>query len=306
MDEKVTFKSKGETIAGVLTRPDNVSGPLPLVIMAGGWGYVKELVMPHYAKYLHDIGCATLRFDYRGFGESTGSPRQHIDPWGQIEDYRNAFTFAETLEDIDLSRTGVWGISYSGGHILILSAVEPRAKFAIGTVPVVDGFQTMRRVHGETEFGRMQRAALEDRRKRQRGEPGELWLQSSLDYKNEFSHWPVPECNEVFHRIKAEEAPNHEHWTTIESFENLLMYNVFPFCERNTETPVLLTVAAGDDITSADLEAKAFNAITNPNKKFVAVEGVTHMSIYANLDHLGKMGREHAKWLRKLLTHEED
>ena len=67
-----------------------------------------------------------MRFDYRRFGESTGEPRQHINPWDQIEDYRNALGFAETLPGIDRKRTGIWGISYSGGHALVAAATGRR------------------------------------------------------------------------------------------------------------------------------------------------------------------------------------
>jgi dipeptidyl aminopeptidase/acylaminoacyl peptidase len=109
--EKVTFNSQGETLSGVLTRPDNAKGDVPIVVMAGGWCYTKEIVMPYYAKFFQDIGCATLCFDYRNFGESTGEPRQHLNPWEQVEDYRNAFSYAETLKGIDIKRSGIWGIS---------------------------------------------------------------------------------------------------------------------------------------------------------------------------------------------------
>lgn len=115
MAETVEFNSCGDVCKGVLTRPGAKSDNVPLVIMAGGWCYTKEIVMPWYGKFFEDLGCATLRFDYRRFGESTGEPRQHINPWDQVEDYRNALTFAETLSGIDKNRTGIWGISYSGG-----------------------------------------------------------------------------------------------------------------------------------------------------------------------------------------------
>src|SRR5690606_32141054 len=120
----------------VLTRPAGIKGNVPLVIMAGGWCYTKEVVMPHYGKFFEDLGCATLRFDYRCFGESTGAPRQHINPWNQIEDYRNALSFAEELPGIDKDRIGIWGISYSGGHVIIVSALDSRVAFAISTIPV--------------------------------------------------------------------------------------------------------------------------------------------------------------------------
>ena len=60
MDENVKFRSGDGTCAAVLTRPEGRKGKTPLVIMAGGWCYTKEIVMPHYAKAFHKLGCATL------------------------------------------------------------------------------------------------------------------------------------------------------------------------------------------------------------------------------------------------------
>ena len=110
MERKVEFNSCGDTIVGVLHIPDGASGPVPAVILAGGWCYVKEIVMPYYAQAFLDAGVACLLFDYRNFGESGGEPRQHIDPWGQIEDYRNAVSYMRTLDEIDNDKLGIWGI----------------------------------------------------------------------------------------------------------------------------------------------------------------------------------------------------
>lgn len=299
--ETVKFNSGGETCVGILSRPKNAKGDVPLVIMAGGWCYVKEVVMPYYAESFLEIGCATLRFDYRNFGESTGEPRQHIDPWGQIEDYRNAISFSESLKGIDQKRSGIWGISYSGGHVMVVAAIDPRPNFAISTVPVVDGFQTMRRCHGETRFAMLNKLIMEDRRKRQKGEKPGTMPMSSQKPNEELSSWPFPHVYTGFQGIKQKEAPRHEHWNTIESVELLMNYKVAPFCERITETPVLVTLAAGDNITSMDLETAAFNAINNPNKEYAAVRGIDHMSIYTNVDHLRKVGAVQKEWLKKQL-----
>jgi uncharacterized protein len=299
--ERVEFRSGAHTCKAILTRPAGTSGPVPLVIMAGGWCYTKEIVMPHYAKFFEDMGCATLRFDYRCFGESSGEPRQHINPWDQIEDYRNALSFAETLADIDRARTGIWGISYSGGHVLITAAIDPRPAFAISTIPVVDGFQTMRRVHGESRFAQLNRLIMEDRRDRFQGKPsGRMPMSAEKDPYGELSAWPFTHVYSAFIAIKKNEAPLHEHWNTIESVGLLMHYKVAPYCQRIVETPVLMTVAQGDNITSADLETEAFNAITNPNKSFVSVSGVDHMSLYSSREHLAKVGRVQSEWLKRL------
>lgn len=301
IDTIVEFRSGQETLNGVLTRP-NTEGDLPLVIMAGGWCYTKEIVMPHYAKFFHDIGCATLRFDYRNFGESTGTRRQHISPWEQIEDYKNALSFAETLEGIDHSKTGVWGISYSGGHVLILSALDRRPAFAISTIPVIDGRQTMRRVHGEGNYARLLQLVSDDRKQRFAGGQGGMLAMSPEQNSDDLSTWPFAHVRTGFMALKASEAPLHEHESTVESTEQLLAYRAIPYAREIYETPVLMTLAHGDNITSADLEVDAFQAIPNPDKQLASVRGVDHMSLYTNVDHLGKVGRVQADWLRAKLA----
>lgn len=303
MAEVVEFKSKGDVCKAVLTRPDNAKGDAPLVIMAGGWCYTKEIVMPYYGQFFRDLGCATLIFDYRRFGESAGEPRQHINPWDQIEDYRNALSFAQTLAGIDKSRIGVWGISYSGGHVLIVAAIDPRPAFAISTIPVVDGFQTMRRCHGEIRFAELNRLVAADRESRYLGKPSAYMPMSPESVsETKLSSWPFPHVYAGFMAIKKNEAPRHEHYNTIESVELLMQYKVSPFCSRIVETPVMMTLAKGDNITSADLETEAFNAIANPNKTLVSVAGVDHMSLYTNRDHLAKVGRAQGAWLKQLLA----
>ena len=117
------------------TRRTPADGPFPVVVMAGGWCYVKELVQPHVARHFADTGLAAILFDYRNFGSSDGTRRQHIDPNAQIEDYRNAISFAETLGEVDADRIGVWGLSYSGGHALILGATDPRVQLRLRADP---------------------------------------------------------------------------------------------------------------------------------------------------------------------------
>ena len=85
--------SEGERLAGLLYLPRRRTGHIPLIVMAGGWCYVKELVQPTFAEEFAKVGLGSLIFDYRYMGGSTGEPRQHIDPWQQIEDYRNAISY---------------------------------------------------------------------------------------------------------------------------------------------------------------------------------------------------------------------
>ena len=300
----VEFLSKGVKVRGDLVLPAG-SGPFPLLVMGGGWCYVKEIVMPHYAEAIVAAGCAVLMFDYRCLGASDGEPRQHIDPWMQVEDYKNAISYAATLDEIDADRIGVWGISYAGGHVLIVGATDPRVKCIISNIPVVDGFENMRRVHGAARFNDLQEALLKDREERARtGGTGGRMAFSSLKPHEELSTWPFPLIHKVFHDIKAKEAPRHEHWSTAESTESLLSYTVFPFTKRITNTPTLMVVAEGDEITLWDLEIEAFHSIPSPRKQLAVIPKVSHMSLYSQKSHLQIAGEAAAQFVTQHLVGE--
>ena len=97
---RVSFTSQGRTLAADLYLPD-APGPHPIVVMAGGWCYVKELIQPHYGKYFNDAGYATLIFDYACFGDSEGEPRQHIEQRTGLAPIRIVMDAANTPERID-------------------------------------------------------------------------------------------------------------------------------------------------------------------------------------------------------------
>jgi pimeloyl-ACP methyl ester carboxylesterase len=122
----VEFQSEGTTVRGWLYVA-NESNRSPAVVLAGGWCYVREIVMPVYADAFAEAGINALIFDYRNLGVSDGDDRQHLDPWAQIRDYQNALSFLERHKTVDPDRLGVWGISYSGGHALVLAAIDPSA-----------------------------------------------------------------------------------------------------------------------------------------------------------------------------------
>jgi fermentation-respiration switch protein FrsA (DUF1100 family) len=302
VSEEIEFLSDGETVRGDLYLPVG-DGPHPVIVMAGGWCYVKELRQPQYAAEFVERGFAALIFDYRHIGASEGLPRQHLDPWKQIEDYRNAITYLENRPDIDADRIGAWGISYSGGHVLILGAIEPRVKVVVSNVPVVDGYQNMRRVHGTDRFRKLEALCLEDRRKRaQTGEGGIIPMSGTPAGPDaELSCWPLDEVKTVFTRLKKEQAPRHEHWSTVESVELLMQYNVAPYARRLVQKPVMMIVAEGDDITLWDMETEVFEAIPSQTKELVVLPGTSHMTLYSNLTSLDLAAKAAGSWFSRHL-----
>lgn len=302
-EQHITFRSDGETLAGTLFRPEGATGRLPTVVAGGGWCYVKEIVLPHVARIVAEQHVQFLGFDYRGFGESSGERRQHIDPWQQVSDYKNALTYVESRDDVDADKLGVFGISYSGGHVLILAATDPRIKAAVSVVPVVEGYDNMRRVHGEIAFAELERSINADRRARATGGVEAVIPMSSANPPTELSTWPFPRIQEVFAKLQQSgEAARHEHWSTLESTELLLNYSVFPFLSRILNERVMMIVAEGDNITMWDREIAAFNAIASPHKRLEILPAVSHMSLYSDQRDTNIAAAKAADWFGQALA----
>lgn len=292
--EAVSFLSDGVRLSALYFRPEG-EGPFPCVVMAGGWCYVKELAQPTYARALAGRGVAALVFDYRTFGGSAGEPRQHIDPDQQIADYRSAIDYVEQRPDVDPACIGAWGISYSGGHVLIVGATDPRVRAVCGIVPVTDGYQNMRLAHGTLGFRRFTAALLEARRKR--AQTGEVsYIQHQPAEEGGLATWPFPKSKETFAALREREAPAYRGEATAESSELLLGYSVFPHLQRLLGTSVLLVVAEGDDHTHWDLAVRAYEEILGDDKELMIVSDADHLTLYSERERQGDVAAKVARF----------
>ena len=172
MRNDVEFKTEdGVILRGWHYLPDNRAGKLPTIVMAHGFSAVKEMYLDHFAETFAQAGLASLVFDNRNFGASDGEPRQEIDPWRQVRDYRDAITYAETLPNTDGERIGIWGSSYSGGHVLVVGAIDRRVKCVVSQVPLISGHGLARRLIRSDMIAGLARIFEDDRRARYAGKP---------------------------------------------------------------------------------------------------------------------------------------
>ena len=141
MRQDIEFNAEGTTLRGWLFTPDSGNRPFPTIVMAHGFSAVKEMYLDSYAEIFAQAGLAALVFDNRNFGASDGEPRQEIDPWVQVRDYRHAITYARTRPEVNRDAIGVWGSSYSGGHALVLGAIDRRVKCVVSQVPLTSGYR---------------------------------------------------------------------------------------------------------------------------------------------------------------------
>src|SRR3954466_2215446 len=146
MRQDIEFDAEGTTLRGWLYVPDGAHGPSPTIVMSHGFSATKELFLDAFAEVFCDAGMCALVFDNRCLGASDGLPRQEIDPWAQVRDYRHAITYAGTREEVDRDRIGIWGSSYSGAHVIVVGAMDRRVKCVVSQVPLISGHQNARRL----------------------------------------------------------------------------------------------------------------------------------------------------------------
>jgi fermentation-respiration switch protein FrsA (DUF1100 family) len=77
----------GVTLRGWLYLPEG-PGPQPAITMGHGYASVKEHGLERFAEAFAADGFVVLLHDHRTFGASDGAPRQDVDPWQQIADWR--------------------------------------------------------------------------------------------------------------------------------------------------------------------------------------------------------------------------
>jgi hypothetical protein len=75
-----------------------------------------------------------------------------------------------------------------------------------------------------------------------------------------------------------------------------------PYLPRILDTPTLMIVAEGDDLTMWEREIPLFNEIATAKKRLFVQQRATHMSMYSNLSDLAVAAQEAADWYREWLV----
>jgi len=261
----------GVTLRGWLYLPDAAKEAVPTVVMAHGFSAVKENYLDCFAEAFAAAGLGALVFDNRNFGASEGEPRQEIDPWQQIRDYRDAITYASGLTDVDENRIGVWGSSYSGAHVLVVGAIDRRVKCVTSQVPLISGHRNARRLIRADMIAAVQGMFDEDRKARFEGKPPEMIAVVSND-PNVPSALPTPDAWEWMTETAEKRAPAWKNEVTLRSLEMFLAYEPGAYIEYLSPTPLLMVVAAQDHLTVADEALAAYERALQP-KKLLLLKG---------------------------------
>ena len=282
MRTDVEFDAEGVTLRGWLYVPDGATGPVPTIVMAHGFSAVKEMYLDRFAEAFAAAGLAALVFDNRNFGASDGEPRQEIDPWEQVRDYRDAITYAITRPEVDDERIGIWGSSYSGGHVLVVGAIDRRVKCVVGQVPLISGHRNARRIVRADFVAAVGAMFDEDRANRYAGKPPAMIPVVDVDAMAP-SALPTPDSYTWFTETGATRAPSWRNEVTLRSVEMFWEYEPGAYVQWVSPTPLLIVVAAHDHLTVCDLAIEAYERALEP-KKLVIFPGAHFDAYVAGFD----------------------
>jgi hypothetical protein len=149
-EQEVNFTSEGDKLSGILYLPaDSKKGEkMPALVVTGSWTTVKEQMAGTYAKKLASEGFAALVFDFRGYGQSGGEPRQYESPRRKIQDIKNAVAFLQTLPMVDPDRIGGLGICASSGYMAWAAAEDNQIKALAAIAPWLHDAELVKHVYG--------------------------------------------------------------------------------------------------------------------------------------------------------------
>ncbi len=264
---KATIMSEGTRMAAEVFSPKAAGvKKLPTIVMSHGWGGTAANLRADGVFFARH-GYLVVTFDYRGWGASdsrviltrpqpsrgSGSKftaevleiREVVDPIDQTADILNAVSWVYGEPQCDRERIGLWGSSYSGGHVVYVAARDPRVKALVSQVPALDS-------RWVTLAGEAREATYKEAAARTHGDLG----------------YPPPGAK-VIGNLRG--APIRE---------KLMQYAPVEDVARASHCAMLFVLAEKEELfDNKDHGLKAYERATGP-KKLVIVPKIKHYGIY--------------------------
>jgi len=234
--------------------PDSAQRPFPTIVMSHGFGAVKEMSLDQTAEVFVNAGFACVVYDHRNTGSSAGEPRLELDPWQQIADMRDVITWAVMQPQVDSKRLGLWGTSYSGGHVLVVAATDRRVKCVVSQVPTVSGYKNTLRATPTDKLDAVLDAMNEDRINRAKGLPPKI-VPISVEGSESYEWSAV-----------AGVGTTYVNSVTLRTLDLRMAYEPGVYIPRIAPTPLLMIIADHDLRCPTDDQLAAFETAREPKK----------------------------------------
>jgi dienelactone hydrolase len=264
----VTFRtadimSEGTRMSAEIFAPKDAGGKLPTIIMSHGWGGIAQHLRRDAAVFAQG-GFLVVTFDYRGWGNSDSrlildgklekqdgkllaevrEVREVVDPIDQTSDLLNAIHWVQREKLCDPDRIGLWGSSFSGGHVIYAAARDTRIKALVSQVGSMDARWTI-------QDPTLRQTTFSQGTARTRGE---------LDYPKPGAKWSG--------------------FTGVPILEKFMRYAPLEDIERCDHCAKLFVIAENEELFDNKEHAILAHQRAGGVKKLVTVKGIKHYGIY--------------------------
>lgn len=264
LSRRTGFYSAGTWCAATLHRPAKACDEsLPAILMLHGWGGIQDAMTASYVEEFTRAGYAVMSFDYRGWGDSAGMPRQVISAHQRVVDGDAALAFLKSQEGIDPRRIVLWGTSFGGGHAVQLAAEHPELAGAIAQVPMLDGLAAVKAVP-LTRLLRFGVYALADLLK-----PGHPLYLPVVSERGGFSSMDRDDANKALTLAEISMGWRYDNRVAARSLLTMGPYRPVRHL-KNIRIPTLLLGASNDSV--APFVESAIHAAGNPNLTLASID----------------------------------
>ncbi len=153
----VTIRNEGQQIVGMLHQPENAAGRVPAVLFFHGFtGNMQEphRIFVQTARRLAQQGVLSLRFDFRGSGDSEGD-FVDVTISSEVSDAHAALAFLRARPEVDPERIGLVAMSLGGLVAAEVLGSDRDIKAAALWCAVADTLEAIRRRASRAAIGQM-------------------------------------------------------------------------------------------------------------------------------------------------------
>jgi pimeloyl-ACP methyl ester carboxylesterase len=263
-EQRVTFKSDGLTLAGVVQVPDDAGATERRAAFMVLHGFGSNMNASNVLKpcaLLNALGYVALRFDMPGCGESEGEKGRLIC-LDQVAAVSQALSMLAEHRQVDPKRIAVMGSSFGAAVAVYAGGVDPRIAAVVSASGWGHGERKFRGQHPTPEaFAKFTAMLAEGKRHRER-------TGTSLMVPR-YEIVPIPE------HMRTHVVPGSIQMFPAETAQSMYDFRAEDVVARIAPRPLLLLHSASDSVTPVEQSIGLFRHAGQPSE----------LHLFADTDH---------------------